>query len=394
MASLGDYSDKLIQDDQQNPQQGGISNTITPSAGTSGVVTGGNGSGESTAGIGAGGTGGWTNIQSYLNANKGDNGSSALLNDTAGGQYDKENQALQTQASDAKTQAESQSSKINDASANSKQWVNQAANAYDWNGNNGDPYKQNVGKLQSALNDQYSGPNNFAYGTSADFQKAGSALGDDSSFSNYMNDIYKNKAGGQLTSGQGALQTQLDVNNQNLADARKNLLTKYSGFGDTVNNTVNDTDAAIQGAKTNYGNSQQGLKTSLQNLGNDYQTQISGAENDARSAYNNAYSNDKNVPWLVSQSRNGTGDITGEQWDTKTIKDLVDTKNANSKYWNQHLQSNDPYIKSYDDAINNFYNSQDAKYANTADEQERSWNTLMDILGNTDRKQQGFQVRG
>ena len=394
MALLGNYDDKLMQDDQQDQGQAQTQNTVTPTAGTSGVVSGAQGSGVSTAGVGAGGTGGWTNIQAYLGANKNDNGAAGLLQNKAQDQYDTENQNLQTQAGDVKTQAEGEANKINEAKDNSKQWVNQAANAYSWSGQQTDPYNQNVGKLKSAINDQYKGPENFAYQKSADFQRTGSALGDNGAFSNYMNDIYKDKAGGQLTSGQGALQTQLDVNNQNLADARKNLLTQYSGFDDNMKNTVNATDAAIQKAKTDYGSNQAGLKDYLGNMGNDYDTQIGQAEADARSGYNTAYAVDRNTPWLLSQTRNGTGDITGEDWGTTSIKDLVDTKNANQKYWSQHLQTNDPIIKQYEGAINNFYSSQDAKYANTADEQERNWNTIMDILGKSDRKAQGFQVRG
>lgn len=394
MADLGNYNDKLLQDEEQ--QQGaGLTNTANPVAGTSGVVSGTQGSGVSTAGVGSGGTGGWTNIQAYLNANKSDNGSSNLLSDKAGGQYDKEIGNLNTQAGEAKTQAQSEANKIKDANDNSKTWVNQAANAYSWSGPQSQNYKDSIGKVQGALTGQYQGPNNFAYTQSGDFQKSGAALKDDPSFSNYMNDIYKEKAGGQLTSGQGALQTQLDVNNQGLADARKALLEKYAGFQGLSDAAVADTDAAINKARTDYGNNQEALRFNLQNMANDYDTQIGQAEADARAGYNTAYSTDKNTPWLVSQTRNGTGDVTGEQWETRTIKDLVDAKNANQKYWNQHLQTNDPLFRGYEDAINNFYSTQDSKYANTGDEQERNWNAIMDILGNTaNRKEQGFKVRG
>ncbi len=409
MADLGNYNDKLIQDDETQ-QQNGASNTVTPTAGTSGVVTGAQGSGASTAGVGAGGTGGWTNIQAYLGANKADNGAAGLLNDKAQGQYDKENTALQTQASDAKTQAEGEANKINEAKDNSKQWVNQAANAYDWSGNHGDPYKQNVGKLQTALNGQYQGPQNFAYGTSADFQKTQSALGDNSAFSNYMNDIYKNKAGGQLSAGQGALQTQLDVNNQNLADARANLLKQYSGFGDIVNNTAKDTDAAIQTAKTLYGNNQQGLKTFLQNMGNDYQTQIDKAEADARAAYQNEYktgksglanaANDANyLAWREANEINVGGLPNMSYWGNDLTWDQLqqekDAGGQKSSYGVSELQNLIDRQNRNASALDNFYTTQDAKYANTADEQERNWNTIMDILNNTgDRKKQGFAVRG
>jgi hypothetical protein len=45
--------------------------------------------------------------------------------------------------------------------------------------------------------------------------------------------------------------------------------------------------------------------------------------------------------------------------------------------------------------LGEFYAGQDAQYANTADEQERTYNTIQDFLNSeSPRKQQGFRVRG
>lgn len=409
MADLGNYQDKLIQDDEQN--QNSQSANVTPTAGTSGVISGAASGGVSTAGVGAGGTGGWTNIQAYLNANKSDNGSAQVLSDKAHTQYDSEANKLQTSANETKSQAESQANKVKDAQDNSKQWINQAANAYNYNGQQNDEYNTQTQKVKSALYDPYAGPQNFAYQTSGDFQNTRSALGDSNSFNAFMNNLYKDKAGGTLTSGQGALQTQLDVNNQALVDTRQNLLNKYAGFDDVVNKTVTDTDAAIQGAKTSYGNNQEGLKTSLNNFSNEYSTLQAQSENAARDAYNSAFNSDSGKQIV------GIGGITNSSiaakgpWNTysnATWKDINSLASplVTSDMWDnaydlgyegqlQNVLSNAQ--GSYDSnksGLNDFYTQQDQKYANTGDFEKRNWNTIMDILKNSARKQQGFQVRG
>lgn len=433
MADLGNYQDKLIQDDDEN--KNGSSN-ITPTAGTSGVIDGSSSSGGvSTAGVGAGGTGGWTNIQAYLGANKSDNGSAQNLSEKAQGQYNTENQNLQTQAGNTKTQAESQAKSVKDAQDNSKQWVNQAANAYNYSGPQSEDYSNQTQKVKNALYNQYSGPNNFAYTTSNDFQRTNSALGDDNAFNSYMNDIYKQKAGGQLTSGQGALQTQLDVNNQNLADTRQNLLKQYAGFGDVVNNTAKETDAAIQSAKTAYGNNQEALKSSLYGMANDYESQQGKAEADARSSYNKDYTtgqsglgNTWNGLWYDGAKTNALNNmgVGGDNLTWEAIQRENDfanqgkgIKTSNNSNTNDSVKQQYGYMaggipefatrdsvlnRTYSDAksnfdrnqqaLNQFYTDQDAKYSNTADNEKRNWNTIMDILNNSSRKQQGFQVRG
>lgn len=434
MADLGNYQDKLLQDDP-NEQQTQASN-VTPTAGTSGVISGGsNASGVSTAGVGAGGTGGWTNIQAYLGANKGDNGSATALSDKANTQYDNEKNNLNTKASETKTQAQSQANKITDAQNNSKEWVSSAAKAYDYGGQQNDDYNNQTQKLRSALYDQYGGPSSFAYETSADFQRTGSALKDNSAFNNYMNDIYKDKAGGTLTSGQGALQTQLDVNNQNLADARKNLLSRYSGFGDEVNNVVKDTDTAIQSAKSSYGNNQQNLKSYLGNLANDYDSQQAQAEAAARAGYNQDYTtgqsgmgNTWNGLWYDNAKSRGASDLgiggnnltweaiqrernfadQGAKMGSVSGNNVVDSVKKDYGYLAGNSLdprvSSDPVLnRTFGTAKNNFdrnqsalaqfYADQDAKYSNTADSEKRNWNTIMDILNNSARKNQGFQVR-
>lgn len=432
MADLGYYDDKLMQNDQQQPG-GGVSNTVTPTAGTSGVVSGSNNSNVSTAGVGAGGTGGWTNIQSYLSANQGDHGSSQNLQEKVGGQYDKENQNLVTQANDTKTQAQNEANKVNEAKDNSKEWVNQAANAYSWTGNQNEDYKGTVGKLQSALYDPYKGPNNFAYTTSNDFQRANTALKDDPSFGNYMKDIYSEKAGGQLTQGQGALQNQLDVNNQQLADTRKNLLNQYAGFGDKVNAAVTDADSAIQKARQDYGNNQTGLMDYLGNYGDETYTKEQQAEMDARAAYNKDYTTGKsgqqNVGKLYSDLTNNGKNLAGgwfqvpgdvgtdanSTWEgLQKENNPVNLQYGNANYdfsslwgrsptpgWYPHDSRvswvTDPLKAQYGDnqnVLNKWYGEQDQKYANTGDAEKRQWNVINELLKKDDRMSEGFKVRG
>jgi len=424
MADLGSYGSKLIDDEGgMGAGEGENPSAQQQSSGTSGVVSGGpQGSGVSTAGVGAGGTGGWTNIQSYLGANKGDNGSSNLLQNKAQGQYDNENTALQTQAGETKSKAQGEADKIKDANDNSKQWVNQSANAYSWSGNQNDAYKGNVGKLQGALNDKYQGPENFAYQKSADFQKTGSALGDNGAFNNYMNDIYKDKAGGQLSSGMGALQTQLDVNNQNLADARKSMLGKYAGFDNNINAAVSDSDKAIQAAKTNYGNNQTALRDNLQNMGTQYDSDLSKAESAAKAGYNKDYTSGSGISTYGKNIKDSWGQNHGTDNAAvlaPSVNQIVneglmsdnlswsDINRLNGKDWTggsqfssartiteNEMNDFNNQVGKGKDSLNNFYSEQDNKYKDTGDSEKKNWNTIMDILNNSDRKQQGFQVRG
>lgn len=428
MAGIGNYSDKLINDEEElgqagQNQFGGGTDTQPAQAGTSGVVSGSNSAptASNTAGVGAGGLSGWTNIQAYLGANQGDTGSSKLLQDKAGGIYDNESKLLGESSEKAKSEAMGQANKINEVKDNSKDWINQSAANYNYTGNQNNAYSDNVNKIKSGLYDQYSGPENFAYGKSADFQKYNSAFGDNDSFNNLVNDLQKEKAGGQMTAGQGALQTQLDVNNQSLADARQNLLKQYSGFDDTIANTVKDTDSYIQGAKTAYGNNQSALKDTLQGYANEYDTAQAKAEADARKGYDAALRSDSgrsdalsqsgliaassgpqfpfpvspNLTWRDLEKESTFGNeakkaLLGEGTSNYGVYRYLDRPPNSAQPWTRFSD----YFNESGNALNNFYGEQDQKYANTADNEKRNWNTIMDILNNSSRKSQGFAVRG
>lgn len=424
----GTYSDKLMQDEDELNQQGqnqfGGADTQPAQAGTSGVVSGSNTAPATanTSGVGPGGMSGWTNIQAYLGANKGDTGSAKLLQDKAGGIYDNESKLLGESSDKAKSDAMSQANKINEVKDNSKNWINQSAQNYNYTGNQNSAYSDNVNKIKSGLYDQYSGPENYAYGKSSDFQRYNSAFGDNDSFNNLINDLQKEKAGGQMTSGQGALQTQLDVNNQNLADARQNLLKQYAGFDDNISNTVKDTDAAIQTAKTQYGNNQSALKDTLQNYANDYDTTQRQLEADARKQYNTDYTTGKSglgaaIAYEPYRQWRSGGSIGNRDPNSDVYGAQARNAYSDNMTWQQLQNEKDgydlslavPYFRNFgtvghsgvadrlegnSGAIQNFYTQQDQKYANTADSEKRNWNTIMDILNNANRKDQGFAVRG
>ncbi|MBA3754994.1 MAG: hypothetical protein H0X02_01625, partial [Nitrosomonas sp.] len=199
MADLGYYDDKLQKDgdpNQQQPQAG------APTQGGSNVVSGGGTSGANTSGVGAGGQGSWTNIQSYLNANKSDTGSANSLNQKVGGVLGQEKQKLDTQVNDTVNQANDVAKTYDTAKNDTKEWVNKAASAYSWGGQHGDDYRNTVNNVQGLMKKQYEGPKNFTYANSQDMSRADDALKDDNAFKGYLGDMYKERTGGVLNSGQ------------------------------------------------------------------------------------------------------------------------------------------------------------------------------------------------
>lgn len=392
------------QDPNQQAPQANVAN-----AGASGDTITGGASGQPGAQspsmssgqqAGTGGQGGWTNIQSYMQANQGDTGSAKNLQDKAGGQFDTEKQNLDTQAGQVKQQGQAQADSIKQAQSGAAQMVSDAAKNYSYSGQQGDPYNQNVGKLKSAINGQYSGPSDFQYSFGADTQKAGDALGNDGAFNNYLGDIYQQRAGGQLSQGGKSLQTQLDSGNQALADTRQNLLKQYSGLGDYRNQTVTDTTKALGDDASQYRNNQDSLKNYLSGEADKSNQNVANAEAAARTGYQNS-----------NASGEGMGDKLGEVVDYKNrymsgnmgwddLKNRM--KDWSNETWEQsqdpNFHASDPLnaqlAQHYSQPINDFYSQQDAKYANTGDEDKRKWNAIEDVLGNKDRKSEGFKVRG
>lgn len=411
MADLGYYDDKLLKDDPnaqatQTQSPGNVS-----AAGTSGVVSGG-GAPSNPAGVGAGGQGSWTNIQAYLKANKNDTGSAQSLDKKVSGVLGQEKQNLQTAVGDTLNKAGEQSRVYDDAKTNTKEWLNKAANAYSWDNQHGDDYRDTVEKVKGLKTQAYTGPQNFSYANSADFSRANEALNNDEAYKGYINDLYKERTGGVLNSGQAALQNQFDVNNESLASTRAKLATQMAGFDSDRTAAVTSTDAAIQAAQNKFRNSQAGYNDYLNNLANEYDSSITQQEIDARNAYDQTYNSDSGRKnYLIGGV---TSDGIGDRDDIKLLPKDATWKQIND--FKRQTVSDDAYeaadamglldtlrsIASRSNAkygenrsaLDEFYSQQDEKYGMTADEDERKYNTLSEILGSLNKKEKGFKVRG
>lgn len=395
MADIAGYQDKL-KDNQD--QQGQTTDPNQISGASSDVVGAGSGA-ASTAGIGAGGTGGWTNIQAYLGANKQDTGSSDLLKNAVDSTYNKEKDSLDSSANDSASKAQAETGKIQTARDNAKTNINQAATQYNYQGPQSQDYYNTIGNVRNAMTSQYSGPNDFAYQKSAEFQKNQSALSDPNAFNSYMGELYRQKAGGQLNSGQEALQNQLDVNNENLAKTKADVMGKYAGFDPYMNQRVTDTNSAIQNARNQYGTIQNGLKDDVNRYGNDYQTAESKAEADARAAYDKAYNAPSANPIATSDGRTHySPSFNAMQRDYDNLK-------GSSPYFRRSEAdilsgaeddgAEGRWARTVKPSLDNFYAEQDNKYKDTGDTEKRNWNAIQDILGsNAAKYNSGFKVRG
>jgi hypothetical protein len=399
MAFLAD-DDKLLEDQQQQDPNG-------QSQGSAGgqFLSGGSGADVGTgtansAGVGAGGTGGWTNIQSYLNANKQDTGSADYVNQKIGSQFDQENQKLMDSANTTKQQGVDQANRISQAAAGAKDTIADAAKSYDWSGNQSNEYTQKLQPLKSALYDQYSGPSSFSYGFSDQTQKAKDAVSDDKAMGSYLEDTYRERAGKPMTQGQLSLQRQFDTTNDPLALTRQNLLKRYAGLEETRDTTVKDTDSALRKAAEDYGNNQNQLKSTLMNYGNDRSAAVAQAEAGARENYaKDAAGTNPFANWDPRTARGGTGSWIDEQirhgrTSVPNFQNFVDSNTGQQAV--SYLAGNDPdsawQLNPIFSQIDNFYQSSRDKYANTADSEKRQYNAIMDLLNQADRQKQGFDV--
>lgn len=440
------FIDNQDEQDPNNPQG------QNPLVGQGSSVVGAQGGGNTAAGVGPGGTGGWTNIQAYLDANKGnDTGSSQLLDKTVGGQFDQERQnftnASQGFLNDAQGQVDK--SKIDNNTAD--QYINQASHQYLYNGEDaknpvlsgqpsgGSPLNQKVtpgsdqtsgyqpidpsmqysdivNKFTHALNDKYSGPTQYNYALGDKTQQYGGDLKDNASFDSLMKNIYSGAAQNPLTSGQYELQKQFDVGNQALGDSRKKWGDQYDQLQTDRDKTVADTTSGLSNVEQSYRQNQNALSDYLSNKATDYDQQIGNAEAGARAGYQNSYVNERTGRTNAAQAsglktlgdpysaQNAWGsDLTPQQLQNE--QNIYKQPNADNQllyYFIDHpAPTNWPEWQTLrsgfsgnQDYLNNWYGGQDAKYANTADSQERAYNSIQDFLNsNSARKQKGFNVR-
>jgi hypothetical protein len=281
-------NDKLKQDDDQTQTSGGGS---AFAGGGGGIISPGP---VSTAGVGAGGTGGWTPIQAYLKANQGSTGTAQALRSEVGGELSKERTNLETNADKARSQAQSQVSanKIADPYAQTLIDRAQGGGARMPEGGDGttregidtpygtpeDQSKTPVQILKESLTRSYN-PGQFNYGMGAKAQEYGSNLqGNQQGFNAILSALYGKASGGRMGSGMTALQNQLDQDNGAVNAARSDLTNQYkdlnaTAFGDQANNQpglVNQVNAEIgQGGtrEQEFKNNQNALKRYLADHG-------------------------------------------------------------------------------------------------------------------------------
>jgi hypothetical protein len=267
----------LAQDDKQNQDQ---NQQDQGSAGSSGAPVVGNSAGAgsvSTAGMSAGGGGAWTNIQSYLNANKGNTGSANLLNQQVGNTFNQESQNEKSQAQDAKNQSDQVVSQNKLGQDQASKMVEQLGGMYQNNKPQSADYTNQINQLHSQLYGNYSGPSQFNYALGGQAQQYGTNLGNDQGFTSVMNDLYQKNAPG-MGSGGLALQQQLDTNNDAVQNARQNLLAQYSGLQSNIKSDIDSTNQALQANAKQYGENQASDRDYFQNnLAKQYRDKIDEA---------------------------------------------------------------------------------------------------------------------
>lgn len=249
-----DPAQQKIQDALSSPGPVAVGGASAPSIGASS-----SGGGVSTAGVGPGGTGGWTNLQSYVNANQGSTSSADYLNKDANTAYDQEKQSLNDESTQAKSQAQSSvdQSKLDQDQA--AKLVGQASNQYRYGvPQQSTDYQNTIGQIDAPFGVQYQAPT-FSHGMSADAQNYSSNIGTDPGFQAIMSALYNKAAGGQATPGMNALQQQIDTNNPALLQARDEQRSKYAALPTDETQSIQDTNSALQGAQAQVGQNQQSL---------------------------------------------------------------------------------------------------------------------------------------
>jgi len=436
VAFIDDNEDELgqAQGETQGPQIGQGSNLVS------------GGQGGASAGQGAGAGNGWTNIQAYLNANKGDTGSAQALSNTVNSQFGQEREKMTGDANKFVSDAETQNKNSIIGTSQADQYINQAGDLYRYDDkgttggkttfgpgesarekvtpgqeytpatyDNGLDYGGVVNKMKSFLGGSYAGPKEYNYGFDTKTQNYGNNLKDNGGFDSLMNSVYANAAQKPLTSGQFQLQKQFDVNNQALSDARQNLSSGYDQLVSDRDKTVSDTTAKLGGLEEQYRNAQTGLTDYLGKQGNSYQAAIDRAESDARKSYNDSYKGDESYRSNALAGYTNPNDrlrnagvwgddgrsLTWEQLqreqnivnDPNGLADYNDIRRGDTSY--SAVAGQKRNYAGNTTALNDFYTAQDNKYANTADAEERRWNAIQDFLGTgAKRKEQGFKVRG
>lgn len=334
-------SNALLDDEEKKKQEQSQETPDSMSgAGTSGVVSGAQGNN----GLGSGNTQSqpWTNIQAYLGANKDNGSSSKLLTDNVQPGLDKE---VDRYGNESKSSLDAGKSQADTAASTYNQFAPNVSAAANGSGNQ-DYSNQAKSLLQNAYNAKP-----FSFNTDNTVKTQGDNLRNDDSFYNQQNQFYAKAAGGQLSSGQGALQTQLDVNNENLANTRSNLLKKYSGFQDSL-------DSNVKGVNDNLAQYEKTYNDNRNNLNNDARSQ--------NSKYNQDYLDS-------SAALNGGAKKQADSWYNGYVQNPYGYRRPDGSEVNNIEEARQTSENMYNDSIN-----QNTAKKNTSGNQ---WNYIKSILG-------------
>ena len=440
MAYIG-QNNKLLENGEDPNQQAQTQQQASAPASTGiggNIVSGGP---TGPAG-GAGGQGSWTNIQSYLKANHGNNSSADVLTKTTSDAFNTDRSNAQNQANQVKDTAKQQVEQNNLGMDKASQLVQQASQNYNYGGQQSDAYNQGVNQVKNTLSAQYNAPMDFSYGLSNNSQQYGN-LNTNDGYQGIMNKLYNKAAGGHMTQGQLALQNQLDVGNEALNNARQNAVADYGKLNQDIGNVVQNTTNDLSGYQNQFLQNQNALRDYLINQSNEAMTGKSQAEADARKSYNellnspgsglnsflynmdgrNYTSLDTPIDTYSAGRNESNNDVVnfdrdrygvhGRNLSYGDLQKEYDALNGGDIDYVRNLQnslrSEGPYRadtgREYDlnnyfnnyftdvkGALDKFYGQQKDAFSNTGDAEKRQYNTIADILGLDGKMKQGFNI--
>lgn len=253
MAFIND-DDKLLENQQNDPQNslGGGSAFVGASGGAD--VGGGQ---VSHAGVGKGGTGGWTNIQSYLNANKNNNSTANTINSQYGSALAEDESKIQNESTKARSDAEGQRNSMRSLSDNLNNNISTAMG--------GDQQTKDsiANQYRTAFSQGYQGPQSYSAQMSSKSQDYGSDL--KKNFGDFLGSFYSRATNGaNMSTGQRTLQNQLDTNSESAANAYSDQAARYRALENLALSKNQETNDAINSARTDYQTTHDTLKGDLE----------------------------------------------------------------------------------------------------------------------------------
>jgi hypothetical protein len=267
--------DQVLNYLQEGKQEQGVDPTASRSMGSSGgsgiVSTGA----PSAAPQGTGGSQQWTNIQNYLTANEGQNKQRAdTVKQQASGIFGQEKSQFEQKAQEAKSSAEKATEPVRSVNQDAaSKLISEASSAQ--KGSEG--YTKAIDPLKKAVNTQIAPAQTFSYGLGGEAQEVGGNLGQ-GKFSNFLGMFDKKLQGGRdLSTGQRALQGQLDVQNTDLEAARQGLESEYAGLQKQVDTGAVDTNKYVQDLTSGAMKAQGDLRSYLEGQGGQSRADIDAA---------------------------------------------------------------------------------------------------------------------